>query len=49
MALARRKAGISSDSDLIDAGLLTLATEGEFGCWLITQAGRLDKATDLSI
>lgn len=49
VALARRKTGISSDSDLIEAGLLTLATEDEFGRWLIAQAGRLDKDIDLGI
>ncbi len=47
VALARRKAGIRSDSDLIEAGLLALATEDDFGRWLIAQGGRLDKDLDL--
>ena len=49
VALARRKTGIRSDSDLIEAGLLTLATEDDFGRWLIAQAGRLDKDVDLGL
>lgn len=49
VALARRKTGIRSDSDLIEAGLLTLATEDDFGRWLIAQAGRLDKDLDLGV
>ena len=49
VALARRKTGIRSDSDLIEAGLLTLATEDDFGRWLIAQAGRLDQDLDLGL
>jgi hypothetical protein len=49
IALARRKTGIRSDTDLVEAGLLTLATEDEFGRWLIAQTGRLDKDLDLGI
>ncbi len=45
--LAKQKTGIRSDSDLIEAGLLTLATDDAFGRWLVAQAGRLDK--DVSI
>ena len=49
VALARRKTGIRSDSDLIEAGLLTLATADDFGRWLIAQAGRLDHDLDLGL
>lgn len=49
VALARRKTGIRSDTDLIEAGLLTLATADDFGRWLIAQAGRLDKDLDLGL
>ena len=49
VALARRKTGIRSDSDLIEAGLLALATEDDFGRWLIAQGGRLDKDLDLGL
>ena len=49
VALAKRKTGIRSDSDLIEAGLLTLATDDAFGRWLIAQAGRLDKDLDLGL
>jgi hypothetical protein len=41
--IAKRKTGITSDSALIEAGLLNLATEDDFGRWLVDQAGRLDK------
>jgi hypothetical protein len=47
--LAKKKTGIRSDSDLIEAGLLTLATDDSFGCWLVAQAGRLDKDLDLGL
>jgi hypothetical protein len=47
--LARRKTGIRSDSDLIEAGLLTLATQDDFGRWLVAQGGRLDKDLDLGL
>ncbi len=47
--LAKQKTGIRSDSDLIEAGLLTLATDDAFGRWLVAQAGRLDKDLDLGL
>jgi hypothetical protein len=47
--LAKKRTGIRSDSDLIEAGLLTLATDDAFGRWLIAQAGRLDKDLDLGL
>jgi hypothetical protein len=49
VALVRRKTGIHSDTDLIEAGLLTLAAEDDFGRWLIAQAGRLDKDLELGL
>jgi hypothetical protein len=47
--LARKRTGIRSDTALIEAGLLTLATEDEFGRWLISQAGRLDRDLDVGL
>ena len=47
--LAKQKTGIRSDSDLIEAGLLTLATDDAFGRWLVAQAGRLRKDLDLGL
>jgi hypothetical protein len=49
VALAKRKTGIRSDSDLIEAGLLTLAADDAFGRWLVAQAGRLGKDLNLGL
>ena len=46
---AKRKSGIASDSALIEAGLLSLATEDDLGRWLAAQAGRLDKDFDIGL
>jgi hypothetical protein len=47
--LAKQKTGNRSDSDLIEAGLLTMATDDAFGFWLVAQAGRLDGDLDLGL
>jgi hypothetical protein len=46
---AKRKSGITSDSALIEAGLLSLATEDDFGRWLAAQAGRLEEDFDIGL
>ena len=38
---ARRRTGLRSDSDLINAALAVIAAGDDFGAWLVTQAGRL--------
>jgi hypothetical protein len=46
---AKRKSGITSDSALIEAGLLKLAAEVDFGRWLAAQAGRQEKDFDIGL
>lgn len=46
---AKRKSGITSDSALIEAGLLSLAAEDDFGRWLVAQVGRLEKDFDIGL
>jgi hypothetical protein len=46
---AKRKSGITSDSALIEAGLLSLATEDDFGRWLAAQVGRLEEDFDIGL
>jgi hypothetical protein len=46
---AKRKSGIASDSALIEAGLLSLATEDDFGRWLAAQGGRLEEDFDIGL
>ena len=46
---AKRKSGITSDSALIEAGLLSLAAEDDFGRWLVAQVGRLQKDFDIGL
>jgi hypothetical protein len=41
LAEARRRTGIASDSELLEAALAGLAVGGEFGEWLLAQRGRL--------
>ena len=46
---AKRKSGITSDSALIEAGLLSLAAEDDFGRWIVAQVGRLQKDFDIGL
>lgn len=51
-ALVRRakgKSGITSDSALIEAGLLSLAIEDDFGRWLVAQSGRIEADFDIGL
>ena len=41
LAAARRRTGLRSDSDLINAALAMVAGGDDFGTWLVQQAGRL--------
>jgi hypothetical protein len=38
---ARRRTGISGETDLVTAGLTLLAARDDFGAWLATQKGTL--------
>ena len=40
---ARRRTGLGSDSDLINAALAVIAAGDDFGAWLVRQAGRLSE------
>jgi hypothetical protein len=46
---ARRRTGLRSDSDLINAALAVIAAGDDFGAWLVRQAGRLPKDFDLDL
>ena len=43
VAEARRRTGITSDSELLEAALASLAVGAEFGEWLLAQRGRLPR------
>jgi len=49
VSAAKRKTGISSDTQLIELALASLAIGDDFGEWLVAQGGRLkaDFAIDL--
>ena len=44
---ARRRTGLGSDSDLINAALAVIAAGDDFGTWLVRQAGRLPEDFEL--
>lgn len=44
---ARRRTGLRSDSDLINAALAMVAGGDDFGTWLVQQAGRLPEEFEL--
>lgn len=46
---ARRRTGLRSDSDLINAALAVIAAGDDFGTWLIGQAGRLPEDFELAL
>jgi hypothetical protein len=46
---ARRRTGLRSESDLINAGLAMLAAGDDFGPWLSQQAGRLPDDFELAL
>jgi hypothetical protein len=49
IAAARRRTGLRSDSDLINAALAVIAAGDDFGAWLVTQAGRLPEDFELAL
>lgn len=49
LAAARRRTGLSSDSDLVNAALAVVAAGDDFGAWLVTQAGRLPEDFELAL
>ena len=44
---AKRRTGIRSDTELIEAALASLATHDDFAEWLISQKGTVDPSLDL--
>ena len=44
---AKRRTGIASDTELIEAALATLVLEDDFGAWLVSQRGTVDSSLDL--
>jgi hypothetical protein len=47
LELARQRSGLSSDSDLVNAGLALLAAQDNFGLWLVGQKGKLSDDFDI--
>lgn len=46
---ARRRTGLRSDSDLINAALAMIAAGDDFGAWLVRQSGRLPEDFALAL
>jgi hypothetical protein len=46
---ARRRTGLRSDSDLINAALAVVAAGDDFGAWLVHQGGRLPEDFELAL
>jgi hypothetical protein len=46
---ARRRTGLRSDSDLINAALAIIAAGDDFGAWLVRQAGGLPEEFELAL
>jgi len=46
---ARRRTGLRSDSDLINAALAVIAAGDDFVAWLVRQAGRLPEDFELGL
>ena len=44
---AKQKTGIESDSKLLEAALANLATEDDYGRWLVAQRGTVSRELDL--
>jgi len=49
IAAARRRTGLNSDSDLINAALAVIAAGDDFGAWLVGQAGTLPEDFELAL
>jgi len=46
---ARRRTGLCTESDLINAALAVIAAGDDFGAWLVRQAGRLPEDFALAL
>lgn len=46
---ARRRTGLRSNSDLVNAALAMIAAGDDFGPWLVRQSGRLPEDFELAI
>ena len=46
---ARRRTGIATDSELVNAALAVIAAPDGFGAWFVTQAGRLPEDFELAV
>jgi len=46
---ARRRTGISGESELVTAGLALLAAQEDFGAWLVRQRGTLSDDFDIGL
>jgi hypothetical protein len=49
VAAAKARTGITSDTELVEVALATLAVEDDFGEWLLSQGGRLDPDFDTDL
>jgi hypothetical protein len=49
IAAARRRTGLNSDSDLINAALAVIAAGDDYGAWLVRQSGRLPEDFELAL
>lgn len=43
LAAAKQQTGIESESELLEVAVASLAVGADFGEWLVSQSGRLDK------
>ena len=46
---AKRRTGIASDTELLEAALATLAVADDYGEWLVAQRGTVDPGLDLEV
>jgi hypothetical protein len=49
VAAAKARTGIKSDTALAEYALATVALGDDYGEWLLTQAGRLDRSFELDL
>ena len=49
VAAARKRTGLSGDSDLVNAALAVIAAGDGFGAWLVAQAGTLPADFELAL
>ena len=49
VAAAKQRTGISSDTQLVELALASLAVGDDFGEWLVTQGGRLKADFDIDL